>query len=165
MNTTTRAEHFVWMIQHHPEWDGFSLEPHRALTRARSRSIQEANDLTRQLKTHWLKQIGPEQKSAMVLHNAAMFFAIREPEFAATLLKRAIELDPAEPLYVERLRLVYIGAQTPAQFLVSYGVVDSAERTAFAEQASASLKSDPAFQRYSDPEISPRFRNDSCRVQ
>jgi len=118
-----RVDHLVWMIQHHPEWDGFSLEPNWSL--AEPRSLQERGiDITKRLKEHWLKQVGPEQNGAMVLHNAAMFFAIREPEFAASLLKRAITLDPVEPLYVERLGLVYWYAKQPAESFAQYGVVN-----------------------------------------
>jgi hypothetical protein len=55
----------------------------------------------------WLSQTGPTQRNGMVLHNAVMFFAIRGPEFATTLLRRSIAMEPNETLYVERLGEVY----------------------------------------------------------
>jgi hypothetical protein len=85
-------------------------------------------------------QVGQQQRSRMALHNAAMFFAIRKPEFAAILLKRAIALEPAEELYVERLGVVYAFAQVRTERLAPYGVVSTPQRVNFARQAQAVLR-------------------------
>jgi hypothetical protein len=85
-------------------------------------------------------QVGQQQRSRMALHNAAMFFAIRKPEFAAILLKRAIALEPAEELYVERLGVVYAFAQMRTERLAPYGVVSTPQRVNFARQAREVLR-------------------------
>lgn len=130
----TRVEHLLGMIQFHPEWDGFSLDPFAGMAEPRSPHERDSDDRQR-LREAWSRQIGPEQQSAMALHNAAMFFAIREPELAASLLRRAIAMESTEELYVERLGFVYGVAQVRAQRLVKFGVVTSPERLAFARQA------------------------------
>jgi hypothetical protein len=136
----TRVDHLVWMIQHHPEWDGFSLEPFHGLEDLRPRHELDGASYKR-LTLAWLMQLGQEQRSGMALHNAAMFFAIREPEFAAGLLKRAIALEPAEDLYVERLGVVYAFAQVRTERLVPYGVANTPQRVNFARQAREFLRS------------------------
>ena len=134
----TRVDHLLGMIQYHPEWDGFSLGPLYALAEPRSPHERDS-DSHKRLREAWSGQIGLEQQSAMVLHNAAMFFAIREPAVAAALLNRAIAMEPTEELYVERLGLVYGVAQVRAERLDKFGVVSSPERIAFARQARAML--------------------------
>ena len=71
-----------------------------------------------------------------MLHNAAMFFAIREPAFAAKLLQRAIAAEPDVPLYVERLGTVFAYA-----FYRVSPPLDTTERQAFREEAQAALLS------------------------
>jgi hypothetical protein len=132
----TRVDHLIWMIQHHPEWDGFILNPNDALSEPRSQQERSGYD---RLRTTWLQQVEPNQHSGAVLHNAAMFFAIREPEFAANLLQRAIYLEPDVPLHVERLGIVYACALYPTPFLKRFGVTTTPEREAFAQQAQAAL--------------------------
>jgi hypothetical protein len=131
-----RIDHLIWMIQHHPEWDGFILNPNDALSEPRSQQERSGYD---RLRTTWLQQVEPNQHSGAVLHNAAMFFAIREPEFAANLLQRAIYLEPDVPLHVERLGIVYACALYPTPFLKRFGVTTTPEREAFAQQAQAAL--------------------------
>jgi hypothetical protein len=130
----TRVEHLLGMIQFHPEWDGFSLDPFAGMAEPRSPHERDS-DSHQRLRDAWSRQIGPAQQSAMALHNAAMFFAIREPELAASLLRRAIAMEPTEELYIERLGLVYGVAQVRAERLDKFGVVSSPERIAFARQA------------------------------
>jgi hypothetical protein len=124
------------MIQHHPEWDGFILNPDHALSEPRSR--QERSNYDR-LRAAWLQQVEPNQHSGAVLHNAAMFFAIREPEFAASLLQRAIYLEPDVLLHLERVGIIYACALTPATDLKRFGVTETPERETFAQQAQAAL--------------------------
>jgi len=131
-----RIDHLVEMIHRHPEWDGFSLDPFNGVAEPRSQQERESYQM---LKDSWVGQVGPEQRTAMVLHNAAMFFAIREPEFAANLLRRAMSLEPAEALYVERLGVVYALAQMKTVDLVPHGVVNTPEHAAFATEARAIL--------------------------
>jgi hypothetical protein len=106
-----RKEHVLWMIEHHPEWDGFLLG-----------SIlmwiidgPAAND---QIRAAWLQQTGPDQQSGTVLHHAAVFFEWREPDYAEALLKRAIDLEPNVAFHVERLGIMYgrsqFGSRNPS---------------------------------------------------
>jgi len=132
-HTGNRIVHLLWMIQNHPEWEGFILGPKHGL--ANVRSEQERGDHNR-LKEAWMEQIGPDQKRGIVLHNAAMFFAIREPAFAAKLLQRAIAAEPDVPLYVERLGTVFAYA-----FYRVSPPLDTTERQAFREEAQAALLS------------------------
>ena len=99
-HTANRIDHLLWMIQRHPEWEGFILGPSNGLSEGRSNDERAGYIRLRQA---WLEQVGPQQTRGIVLHNAAMFFAIREPAFAAELLQRAIAAEPDVPLYVERL--------------------------------------------------------------
>lgn len=132
----TRVDHLIWMIRHHPEWDGFMLNPPNALSEPRGQLERNSYD---RLRTTWLQQVEPNQHSGAVLHNAAVFFAIREPEFAASLLQRAIHLEPDAPLHVERLGMVYAYTHLPATILKEYGVTETSERATFAEEAQAAL--------------------------
>ena len=93
------------------------------------------------LRPAWLQHVGREQRRGIVLHNAAMFFAVREPAFAATLLKRAIEAEPDVPLYVERLGAVYGYAHLPDVWLGNERIAGTAEREDFALQARSELLS------------------------
>ena len=132
-----RIDHLIWMIQHHPEWEGFILNPYIALSEPRSK--QERSSYYDRLRAIWLQQVDPNQQNGAVLHNAAMFFAIREPEFAASLLQRAIYREPDLPLYVERLGMVYSYANFEATDLKRLGVIETPERETFAQQAQAAL--------------------------
>lgn len=127
-----RIDHLVEMIRRHPEWDGFSLDPFNGVEEPRSPQERERYQT---LKESWLAQVGPEQRRSIVLHNAAMFFAIREPELAAGLLKRAVTLEPSEGLYVERLGIVYALAQMKTVALIPYGVVNAPDHPEFAARA------------------------------
>jgi hypothetical protein len=101
----SRVDHLLWMIQHHPEWDGFTANPLYSLANPPGLPLERGNyDL---VKRAWLQQVLPTQTDSIVLHNASLFFALHEPSFAVALLKRAIELEPNEPVYVERLGMIY----------------------------------------------------------
>jgi hypothetical protein len=127
----THFEHLLWMVRNHPEWDGFSVEPfYNAANRPRWK--QESYEL---LKEAWSQQVSHGSPKALVLHNAAMFFAFKEPSTAADLLRRAIQLEPAERFYLERLGLVYGYAQVGPEGLKRFGVIATPERDAFAQRA------------------------------
>jgi hypothetical protein len=136
--TVSRIDQLLWMIQHHPEWEGFILGPSLGLAEPRSDAERASYG---RLKQAWLDQAGPQQERGIVLHNAAMFFAIREPAFAAALLQRAIEAEPDNPLYVERLGTVYADAFFPEPMLGRFDTVDTPERETFRQQAQAALLS------------------------
>lgn len=127
----THFEHLLWMVRNHPEWDGFSVEPFHNVGNG-PRWEQESYEL---LKEAWSQQVSYGSPKALVLHNAAMFFAFKEPSTAADLLQRAIQLEPAERFYVERLGLVYGYAQVGPERLKRFGVIATPERDAFAERA------------------------------
>ncbi len=86
-------DHILWMIEHHPEWDGFMLD----LSGPADGAVRNA----------WLDKAGPYQTSGTVLQHAAVFFARREPEFAEELLKRAIQVQPDVPYNVQALGVLY----------------------------------------------------------
>jgi hypothetical protein len=127
----TRLGHLGWMVEHHPEWDGFLLEPFRAIYRA------DADNES--LGAAWSEHTGTGERRAVVLHNAAMFFAMREPERAAMLLRRAIALEPEEKLFVERLGMVYAYSLIAPEGLSRFHVVASETRTEFAGKAREAL--------------------------
>ena len=70
-----------------------------------------------------------------------MFFAIREPVFAATLLRRAIAVAPDVPLYAERLGTVYAYAFFPEPQLRGFHVDYTPERETFRQEAQVALLS------------------------
>ena len=69
----SRTEHLLWMVRNHAEWDGFTITPLYSLMNPRS--VVERGSRT-QLKQAWTEQIGPMQHRGIVLHNAALIFAI-----------------------------------------------------------------------------------------
>ena len=130
-----RTDHLLWMIQYHPEWDGFLLPPRYALTRPRSSREKASYD---RIKQAWLEQVGPQQTRGIVLHNAAVFFAERDPAFAAELLKRAIAAEPDVPFYVERLGAIYARAFAPES---DTDAVAMAQHVIFRQQVQIALLS------------------------
>jgi len=130
----TRLTHVLWMIEHHPDWGGFSLDPTRSLAPPEISDwfVSDDNNL---LRTAWLQQVSAGPQRAVVLHNAAMFFAVREPQLAADLLRQAMLTEPGEPLYVERQGMVYAYSLAGPERLRRFGVSPSPERDAFAQQA------------------------------
>jgi hypothetical protein len=95
-----RLDHVLWMIENHPEWDGFLLDTSSAGNPSRTAEY----DL---IKAAWLRQVHLNQRSGSVLHNAAVFFESREPDEALALLKRAIQIEPDVPFHVEGLGALY----------------------------------------------------------
>jgi hypothetical protein len=99
-----RMEHVLWMIENHPEWDGFILN----LSLPRYANEQLAYD---RIRAAWLHQVRLDQQSGTVLHNAAVFFTWSEPDYAEELLIRAINLEPDVPFHREGLGILYGGFQ------------------------------------------------------
>jgi hypothetical protein len=126
-NMNVRLDHLLWMIQHRPDWDGFLLEPHNSVTGYLSEEERV------KLKVAWLDQVNLNGHRGIVLHNAAMFFAIREPERAAVLLGQAIAIEPKELLHVERLGMIYAYPLLDS-FAMTWSL-SALERVAFAQQA------------------------------
>jgi hypothetical protein len=102
-----RYEHLLWMIAHHPEWDGFYL-PDRLFG---SRIPDDQGARHDKLRQSWLQAVDREPRRAIVLYNAAMFFAIQEPERATALLTAAIQIEPGEPRFRRGLGMVFGLAQ------------------------------------------------------
>lgn len=94
-----RANDLLWMMEHHPEWDGFLFYP-RVYG-------QSPPTLQSDIRSAWLRQIGPSQGNAIVLHHAAKFFDSEEPFLAEELLLRAIRMEPGEPFHQEGLAVLY----------------------------------------------------------
>jgi hypothetical protein len=99
-----RMEHVLWMIENHPEWEGFLVN----LSFPRYADEQVAYD---GIRAAWSQQVRPNQQSGTVLHNAAVFFGWREPDYAEALLKRAINLEPEVAFNVEGLGVLYGSSQ------------------------------------------------------
>src|ERR1039457_860074 len=99
----TRYEHLLWMIAHHPEWDGFYL-PDSLFGSQISDEQGARHDKSRQ---SWLQAVDREPRHAIVLYNAAMFFAIQEPERAAALLTAALQIEPDESRFRRGLGKVF----------------------------------------------------------
>ena len=132
----SRVDHLLWMIRHHPEWDGFTANPLYSLANPAGLPLERSNyDL---VKRAWLQQIVPTQTSGIVLHNAALFFAFQEPPLAIELLKRAIELEPDELVYVERLGMVYAICLMPRS--LEQSVTDTPSFRSLAEEARIALQ-------------------------
>lgn len=89
-------DHVLWIIENHPEWNGFLLNLSWC-----------GGDNYDGIKAAWLRCTGRGQRNGAVLHNAAVFFAVREPEFAEQLLKRAIQMEPDEQFHLEGLGALY----------------------------------------------------------
>ena len=106
LDTDERFEHLLWMIENHPEWDGFYLPYPR--NRPTLNTKHPRYDEQRHA---WLRAVKDEPDHPIVLYNAASFFTVTEPERAMILLKRALELEPGEPLFLRGLGLVYGYAQ------------------------------------------------------
>jgi hypothetical protein len=125
-----RTNHLLWMIQQHPEWDGFLLDPRKSLQSG------QTEDAELRIREAWLRQVGQQQGTGSALHNAAMFFAIREPELAISLLERAIGLEPNVPIHVERLGMIYGYLQVPAQ---RFDLMDTPSRQSLSERTLAAV--------------------------
>ncbi len=91
------TDHVLWMVQHHPEWDGF-------LVFFSERNRHEDTEAS------WRRHIGTQQQDARVLHHAAVFFQYREPALAEELMERAIRMGTDTPLHFEGLGRLYARA-------------------------------------------------------
>lgn len=130
------VDHIIWMIHHHPEWDGFTANPLYRLENPPGLPLDSSSyDL---VKRSWLEQAVPTQTSGIVLHNASSFFAFHEPALAVELLKRAIELEPNELVYVERLGMLYAICLMPSS--LEHGVTDTPAFRALSEEARKALQ-------------------------
>jgi tetratricopeptide (TPR) repeat protein len=133
-----RYEHLLWMLNHHPEWDGFYL-PYDTFASPFSGSRWGRYD---ELRQSWLRALDRTPRSAIVLYNAGMFFAIQEPERATTLLKEALQIDPDEPRFRSGLGMVYGLAQAdPEQVQRRMGLDRIAPQIEFARYAQDQLQS------------------------
>src|SRR5262249_43269801 len=128
-----RIEHLLWMIMNRPDWDGFSLHPTLSLMYLKDLGSHD------ELRAAWLQQAGILKDRADVAFHAAMFLALSEPQTAESLLRRAICLEPGNPLYRERLGTMYGYSVIAPGDLERLGVTDSPERAAFAQRAQAEL--------------------------
>jgi len=128
----SRTEHLLWMVRNHAEWDGFTITPLYSLMNPRS--VVERGSRT-QLKQAWTEQIGPMQHRGIVLHNAALFFAMSDPELAVTLLKRAISAEPEEPLFIAALGMIYAYSRVPAVCFERRGISERSTSPVFDKEA------------------------------
>src|SRR5262249_52630148 len=99
-----RMDHVLWMIENHPEWDGFILNL------SQPKSADERHEADR-VRAAWLRQAGPDQRSGAALHNAATYFEQRDPDFAVELMERAIRLEHGAPFHVEGIGALYARSQ------------------------------------------------------
>ena len=100
-----RMDHVLWMVENHPEWDGFMLNLSAPQWNA---DPAERERMHQRIRAAWLPHTGPSQRDATILHHAAVFFTPGEPDYARALLEQAILLEPG----VRRLRQ-WRGANVP----------------------------------------------------
>lgn len=128
-HVSRRMDHLQWMVENHPEWDGFMLNlsaPHwNAVPAERERMHQR-------VRAAWLPHTGPNQRDASILHHAAVFFTPDEPDYARALLEQAILLEPGVPFYVEELGALYGHSQRFADANPSFA--EYARRTLLASR-------------------------------
>jgi len=116
-------DHVLWMIENHPEWDGFLLN-------LSPPGYEDERGAYNDVRAAWLRQVTNGHQSATVLHHAAVFFERSDPDFAVQLVQRAIHLEPEVPFHVEALGMLYGRSQ--------FG---SGKGSSFAIQAKATLLS------------------------
>ena len=138
LRSDDRYEHLLWMIAHRPEWDGFYLPDEFFASRISSRQGGRYGEL----RQSWLRAVDRTPQAAIVLYNAAIFFAIQEPERATALLKEALQIEPDEPRFRHGLGIVFGLAQAdPEQVRMGLGVDRFQPRVEFARYAQEQLRS------------------------
>lgn len=95
-----RYKHILWLIKNLPDYDldhnfDTDLDPHLD---------EDAYYKARQL---WLKQVSNHKANTVVIGNAAKFLLLYDREEAEKLYKQAIELEPDNPMWPERLGHLY----------------------------------------------------------
>ena len=135
----SRLRHVLWLIENRPDWSGFAL-PAGPLAQPRT-PAERKSEYVSQVRDAWLRNLADSEMRPMVWHNAAMFFTASEPTLAAELMKRAIELEPGEPLFRERLGSIYGYSLFPARELGEFMGIDWQARSSFAITALAELMS------------------------
>jgi hypothetical protein len=101
-----RTPHILWMIEHHPDWDGFHFNEDRSFAIPRS---DEEKAAFGQVTAAWKRQTSIASGSGQhwVLAGAARFLALMNPKEASALLQRAMELEPDSKVYAYSLGHVF----------------------------------------------------------
>ncbi len=98
----------LWLIAHHPDASGLGLlgvaEPARELPNPFQPHYQEAEGL-------WESQLSKFPDSPAVLANASAFFHAKEASRSLDLIKKARQLDPRNPRYLDSLAWFYAQAE------------------------------------------------------
>lgn len=95
-----RHRQIFWVIAHHPDSSIATGAYTYLQPRLDDAAIPEAERL-------WREQITKRAAEPRVLSNAAEFFARKDPLLAESLLKRAAELEPANPEWPRQLAGMY----------------------------------------------------------
>jgi len=95
-----RQQHIFWLIEHAPECDAAGSP---------DASLYAADDADAYAKGRelWLAQVASHPENTGILGNAARFFLLDDPEISETLVKKARDLEPANPEWSERLGHLY----------------------------------------------------------
>jgi hypothetical protein len=99
-----RTRHILWMIENHPDWEGFRFAEYLAVPR----SDDEKTGFP-QISEAWKRPTTIASRSGRhdLLVNAAHSLAVMDPMEAATLLLRAMELEPNSQVYPYYLGRIY----------------------------------------------------------
>lgn len=89
-----RAEHVLWMIEHHPELE-FSGSPFCHV-------LQQEPGSDR-VRAAWENAVAAPGVSAAVLQNAARAYAVDDQAWSRSLLERGERLEPASPDWAEEM--------------------------------------------------------------
>ncbi|HEY3965087.1 MAG TPA: hypothetical protein VGM05_11100 [Planctomycetaceae bacterium] len=103
-----RHQHIFWLISNAPNSESAG-SPEASIQESVGQAYETAKNL-------WLAQIDSHPEDTKVLGNAARFFLIHDRELSETLLKKACDLEPANPEWSERLGQLYSlgsGRKTP----------------------------------------------------
>jgi hypothetical protein len=104
-----RAKQVLWLIEHHPEADIFSLAPDLTTTARHYADLNSPETIERG-RTLWLRQVERFPSNGRVLVNAATALIPHDPMVALDLIRRLRQLEPANPEWVNWLGAIYARA-------------------------------------------------------
>jgi TonB family protein len=124
------VEHIYWLIEQHPE-----SEVAVYYSRIQVRFSADAEHM----KTLWLQEVAAHPDNAQILANAASYIGEADQFAEEDLLKRARQIEPANPEWIKRLADLLAREIFHALFLNQMPVVPHVD-SAFADAARAELE-------------------------
>jgi hypothetical protein len=104
-----RAKHVLWLIEHHPDADIFSIAAGLTSTAPHYAGLNSPETIERG-RTLWLAQAERLSSNSKVLANAAMALASSDSMAALDLIRRARRAEPANSEWVNWLGAIYARA-------------------------------------------------------